>query len=442
MSQPLMEIAKQVLRATRKHGARDARVSAYLDESSEVDWRDGQLDRLRESTRRGVSVTLYVAGRYSEHTTSDLRPEALDRFVAENVALTRVLAPDPHRKLPPPERYAGRFAGDLQNHDPAGAQALGAARRKELARQLEQAARDAGGAVKIVSATGHVWCERAERAMLTSNGMEGTRRQTTFGVAAVTSVADKGSRKPSGYHEVQRCLLADLPAAEQVGAEATRRAAEQLGAGPEKSGQYPCVIENRVVGRLLGGVLYPLSGNAIQQRRSFLADQLGQEIAAPALTLIDDPLRPGGMASRPYDGEGMTALRRPVFERGVLKTFYLDTYYAAKLGKDPTTAGPSNLVLGAGPRDLAGLLEAMGTGILITDFSGGNANPATGDFSIGVRGMWVQGGKPARPVAEMNLAGNPLPFWARLAEPGADLDLSSSTVSPSLRFAPVQFSGT
>jgi PmbA protein len=227
----------------------------------------------------------------------------------------------------------------------------------------------------------------------------------------------------------------------ELGREATRRALQELGAKPEKSGEYACVLENRIVGRLLGGMIRPLGGNAIQQRRSFLADKLGQKIAAGRLSIVDDPLLVGGLASRPYDSEGMSAVRRPVLERGVLKGFFLDTYYASKLGKEATIGRPTNLVFSPGKRDLPALLKAMRRGILVTGFSGGNANAATGDFSIGIRGMWIENGKPVRPVSEMNLAGNHLTFWKRLQELGSDPFRSSSTVAPSLRFAPVQFSG-
>jgi PmbA protein len=382
-----------------------------------------------------------VDGRYSANSTSDLRPEALDRFVADNITLTRLLANDPHRKLPDPGRYANRHGGDLQLFDEEGAARITAVELRRRAEQQEQAARSTKEDVKIVSVTGTAYDSLSESAMATSNGMEGSRQGTSFGLYTVVSAQDRGDRKPMGYHYVNRRRLADLPSVEVVGQEAVRRVMMELGAKPEKSGLYPCVIENRVVGRLLGGFRGPLSGNAIQQRRSFLADKLGKKIAAPVLTIVDDPWRPGGMASMTYDSEGMSTIRRPIIEKGVLKSFYLDTYYASKLGKEATIGSSTNLVFDLGNRDLAGLLRAMKRGILITGFSGGNSNSATGDFSIGIRGQWIEDGKPVRPVAEMNLAGNHLKFWANLVELGNDPHLSSATLAPSLRFKAVQFSG-
>jgi PmbA protein len=271
--------------------------------------------------------------------------------------------------------------------------------------------------------------------------MEGERKGTAFDFGAEVSVRDEGERKPEGWWYAASRFRARLPDLEGVGKLATRRALVQLGAKPEKSGAYPCVVENVVAARLLSDLLSPLSGGMIQQKRSFLADKLGQAIAAPVFTLIDEPHLPEGLASRTYDGEGMSTRRRPLFEGGVLASFLLDTYYASKLGVAPTTGGTSNLEFAQGSKDLPGLLSAMGTGILISGFSGGNSNPATGDFSVGVRGQWVENGVPGKAIAEMNLSGNHLSFWKGLVELGNDPFPYSSTRIPSLRFSPVQFSG-
>ncbi|MDY0003751.1 MAG: TldD/PmbA family protein [Polyangia bacterium] len=441
MSKELLGKAKDVLGIARKHGAKDASASVYRSRSSVVEWRDGKLDRIKENTRFGLSLTLYVDGRYSSHGTSDLRPEALDRFVRETIAMTRHLAPDPHRKLPDPARCRGAFKGDLKIYDAPGVAAADPVARRRAAKALEDAARSAEGAKEIVSATGISGESASEEAMAATGGMEGERRTSSFSQVAVVSVRDKGARKPTGFWYCADRRRGGLGPIEAVGREATRRALEQRGAAPEPSGQYPCIIENAVAGQLFSWLLAPLGGSAIQQQRSFLADRLGQAVASEHLTVRDDPHLVGGFGSATYDGEGMATRPRDLFERGVLRTFYLDTYYASKLGKEPTTASPTNLVFDPGPRDLRGLCAAMGKGILITGFSGGNSNSASGNFSIGIRGHWVEGGRPVRPVAEMNLAGNHLQLWKALVELGSDPFPFSSTRIPSLRFDPVQFSG-
>ncbi len=437
----LLDKAAAAVETARAKGAQGARASVSRSRSSKVEWRDGKLDRLRESTSMSLGVTLYVDGRYSAHRTSDLRPEALDAFLAETVSATRVLAKDPHRKLPEPARYQSRSTADLELYDEQAAGKTSARQRRSLASTLEQAARGARGANKLISVTASASENVYERALVCSNGMKDYQRSSTFSMSAFATVRDVGDRKPAGgWWAVQR-QRAKLPSVKSVGLEATRRALMKVGAKPEKSGKYACIIENMVTGRLLRGLLSAMNGQAIQQKRSFLGDKLNKPIANKLLTVVDNPLLLGALGSRRFDGEGMTAVERPVIEAGRLMTFFLDTYYASKLGKEPTTGSRSNLVFTPGAKDLAALMKAMGKGILVTGFSGGNSNSATGDFSVGVIGQWIENGKPVRPITEMNLAGNHLSFWKKLGELGADPNPYSSTRCPSLLFDKVQFSG-
>lgn len=441
MSNSLLETTAAVLQAAKKHGATNARAEVSRSRESSVEWRDGKLDRLRESTRMGVSVALFVDGRYSANGTSDLRPEALDRFVAESVAMTRVLQADLHRKLPPVERCKARFEGDLRLLDKDALARIDGSVQRKQASELEQAMRAATGAEAILSATGSVRVIHTIRAMMDSQGTQGHQEMSMFVRSATASVRGEGDKKPSGFDYGAARHEKDLPSIEGIGKEATRRALMGIGEAPLKSGKYPCVIENVVADRLLGGLLSPLSGSALQQKRSFLLGKLGERIGAPLFDIVDDPLLPTAMASGTFDSEGMTTQRRSLFEKGVLRTYFLDTYYASKMGLEPTTGGSSNLVFPKGKQDLTGLLRAMGKGILITGFSGGNSNAATGDFSIGIRGHWVEAGRIVKPVAEMNLAGNHLTFWQGLAELGSDPYPYRSVRAPSLRFRDVQFSG-
>ncbi len=441
MSQDLIAKARGVVTAARAKGADGARVSISRNRNSRVEWRDADLDRIRESTTMSLTVNLYVGGRYSSHTTSDLRPDALASFVENAVAMTRLLAPDPHRKLPDPARYADRFRGDLGADDPAGAASLDGAQRRRRAKGLVEAARSSPGAGKIISASSSWGDVEYESAMATSNGMEAYERGTAFFCTSVVTVRDEDDRRPRDYWSTAALFLDQLESIEEVGRASTRRALARLGARPIKTGSYPCVIENRVAGGQIGNLLSPLSGGVIQQQRSCMADRLGARIGSSLLTITDEPHLKGGLSSTSFDGEGMATRRLPVFEQGVLKNFYLDTYYASKLGQEPTTGSSTNLVFPAGTRDLNGLLAALGTGILITDFRGGNSNDTTGDFSTGVSGHWVENGELVRPIAEMNLAGNLLTFWQLLEELGNDPFPYSSTRVPSLRFAELQFSG-
>ena len=222
---------------------------------------------------------------------------------------------------------------------------------------------------------------------------------------------------------------------------AATRTLDLLGAKKIKTETMPIIIENQNVPRILGGLLSAMSGRSIQQKQSFLADKKGQKIASERLTLIDDPLLVGGLSSRPFDGDGFAAKKRTLIESGVLKDFFVDWYYSRKLSWEPTTGDSSNLVIPPGTRSVKEIMKDLGRGILITGFIGGNSNSTTGDSSVGIIGRLFEKGEPVQAVAEMNIAGNHLEFWKKLAEAANDPWPYSSMRTPSLVFTDVVVSG-
>jgi PmbA protein len=357
------------------------------------------------------------------------------------VGATRTLAPDPHRHLPDPARYAGATQADLQISDPAVATVAPEARLAD-ARRLEEAARSGGGDGRIVSVTAGVGDTEAAWVGMSTNGFDATERSTSFGRSIEVAVRDAGDRKPEGYAYADACFAADLPSIEALGAEALRRADGQRGSKQAPTGSYEVVIENRVVSRLARYLFGALAGEDLQQKSSFLEGKLGARIGSELLTVTSDPHLPRGLATSVWDSEGMVTSKLPVFEKGVVKTYFLDTYYASKLGAQPTTGEWNNLVWAKGVRDAAAMIAGMKKGIFITDFTGGNSNGTTGDFSLGIKGFYVEKGAIAHPISEMNLAGNHLEIWKQLAEVGSDPWTSSGNRTPSLRFKKAQCSGT
>ncbi len=437
----LLEITRRAADLALRKGAREAAAGSYLARHVEVAWRDGKIERVTEATTRGLGLDLYVDGRYAAVSTSDLRPEALERFVEGSVALARTLAPDPHRRLPEPELYRGQAQVDLELEDPSHA-GLDAGTRRRMAEAAEAAARSVPGAGKILSVTTGVSDTRAESTLVQTNGFEGTKRGTDFWISAETTVKDPDGRRPEEYGASGARFRAAVESPEAVGRRAAERAVARIGAVKGPSAVLPMAVDSRAAGRLVGALLGPLAAAAIQQKRSWLEGKLGASIGSPLLHVSDDPLVPRGLGSRLYDSEGIAARPFPIFERGALRTYFVDTYYGRKLGLPPTTARQSNLAWGLGDLSREGLLAAMGEGILVTGFLGGNSNGTTGDFSLGVRGFRVRGGKVAEPVGEMNVSGNHLELWKRLVAVGNDPYPYSSSRTPTLVFEGVQFAGT
>jgi PmbA protein len=438
----LLEITRTAAALALEKGAGEAAAGAWQARHVEVAWRDGKIEKVSEATTRGLGLDLYVDGRFASVSTSDLRPEALDRFIEDAVALARTLAPDPHRRLPEPELYRGQAEVDLELEDPSHA-ALDSATRRRIAEELESAARSVpGGAERILSVTTGASDTRAESALVHTNGFEGRKHGTDFWISAEVTVKDDDGRRPEESAASGGRFRAAIEPPAVVGRRAAERALSRLGTVKGGSAVMPMAVDARSGGRLVASLLGPLGAAALQQKRSFLEGKLGAGVGSPLLELADDPLVRRGLGSRLYDGEGIAARRFPVFEGGTLRSYYVDTYYGRKLGMAPTTARTSNLAWRLGARSQAELLRDMGDGILVTGFLGGNSNGTTGDFSLGVRGFRVRGGRVAEPVGEMNVSGNHLELWKRLAAVGDDPYPYSSMRTPTLVFEGVQFAGT
>jgi PmbA protein len=440
VARDLLEAAREAAAQARRAGAREAAVVASRARSVTIEWRDGKLEKVSEATTRGLSLELYADDRYAAVSTSDLRPEALERFIADAVALTRTLEKDPFRALPDPALTRGQSRVDLDLED-RGHKGLTAARRMDLARAAEAAARAAPGAAAILSVSTGFSDSLGESWRVHTNGFEGSRRATDFHLWAQVSVKDPDGRRPEDWDSAGGRHFADVPAAEEVGRRAAERALGRLGARKGESARTALVVEARAAGRLVSALFDPLSAAALQQKRSFLEGRVGQAFGSPLLHFSDDPLLPRGLGSRLYDGEGLAARPFPVFDRGVLRSFYVDTYYGRKLGLAPTTRGPSNLAWQIGDKGPAALAAGVGEGILVTGFLGGNSNSTTGDFSHGLHGFRIRKGALAEPVAEMNASGDHLALWKGLVAVGNDPFPWSPLRTPTLVFEGVQVAG-
>ena len=437
----LLEMTRTAASLALGKGAGEAAAGGWQARHVEVAWRDGRVEKVSEATTRGLGLDLYVDGRYVSVSTSDLRPEALERFVEDAVALARKLTPDPHRRLPDPALYRGPADVDLELEDPAHG-ALDSATRRRLAEELEVAARSVPGAERILSVSTGASDTRAESALVHTNGFEGTKRGTDFWISAEVTVKDADGRRPEESAASGGRYRAAVESAEVVGRRAAERALARLGTVKGGSAVMTMAVDARSAGRVVGALFGPLGAASLQQKRSFLEGKLGEPIGSPLLDLRDDPLIVRGLGSRLWDGEGMAARPFPVFEAGRLRSYYVDSYYGRKLGIPPTTARTSNLSWKLGTRSQPALLEEVGEGILVTGFLGGNSNGTTGDFSLGVRGFRVRGGALAEPVGEMNVSGNQLELWRRLAAVGDDPYRYSAMGTPTLVFEGVQFAGT
>ncbi|MBI2213065.1 MAG: TldD/PmbA family protein [Acidobacteria bacterium] len=436
----MLSIARSCIEIAKKGGATEASAAAYRVRNVDFQWRDGKPEKVEESTTRGVQLAVFADQRYAVVSTSDLRREALETFIGDAVDLAKSLAKDPFRSLPDPELYKGQSTVDLGLEDPKY-DTVTPELRQRIAKEAETAARAVKGNEAILSVTSNVSDTLTERFLVSSNGFAGKRRDTSFFVSAQVSVKDKDGRRPEDYSYAGARHFAEVPGGAVIGREAGERTIARLGAKKGESAEMTMVIDNRASGRMLGFLMGPLSGASIQQKRSFLEGQLGKQVFSDKITIVDDPFIPKAFGSRLFDAEGISAKTRPVVEAGVLKSYYIDSYYGRKLGVAPTSGSASNLRWTLGDKNRDALVAGLQDGILVTSFLGGNSNGLTGDFSLGVQGFRIRGGKLAEPVGEMNISGNHLVFWKQLAAVGNDPFPYSALRTPTLVFDGVSFAG-
>lgn len=436
----LAAVAQDILKLARELGADEATAGVSYGAYSELTRRDGRIEEAKESRSLAASVELLVDDRYSSHSTSDLRPEALRAFLEQAIAATSFLEPDIHRRLPERETL-GLADADLELVDASFVDGDPGPRR-ERAEQVEAAVQNILSDHAVRSVSAYSWDGRTRRAVAFSNGFAADVERTSFGMAASVSLEEPDGRLPEAWSSCSTVQSADLWSIEQLASDIRERGLSRLGSRPTASGRYPMLLDRRVVSRVLGTMVSPLSGGAIYEQRSCMADRLGTAVASSAFTMWDDPLIPRGAGSRLADGDGRPAQLRKVVEDGVLKTFFIDVYNGRRLETPATTGSASNLVVPPGSVSVAEMLADLDRAILVDGFLGGNANPTTGDFSFGIRGTLLENGEPAGALSEMNVTGNVTDIFQRLVAVGDDPWEWSSVRSPTLIFDDVQFSGT
>ena len=429
-------LAQMVIDHALKCGAQQVSVSIDESRNNNIEIRDQKIDNLTEANRNSLSVNLYVDKKFSSNSTNRLNKNELMKFIEEGVAATRFLAEDEFRILPDPELYYKGGGNDLNVVDPAIA-ALDTKAKIDLARAVHDEAFSKDE--RIISVSASYSDGQSNRVLVTSNGFRGDSARTSINLSASVSVKTEKGRPSDNWYE--SAIFFDKLKKTDIGKKALERTLRKI--GPEKisSGKYPMILENRVAGNLLGPVYNALSGYALYQKQSFLAGKTGRKIASDLMTIIDDPTIISGPGSRLFDGEGLAMLKRTIVEDGVLRGFYIDTYYGRKLGITPTSGSSSNVVFRLGSRNMNEMVKSLKKGILVTGFNGGNCNGSTGDFSYGIEGYLVENGSIIHPVNEMNITGNMTQIWMNLVEAGNDIIEGTSNMIPSLMLDKIDFSG-
>jgi len=441
------DLAADLLRQARASGAdaADVLVGEGTDFTATV--RKGEVETLKEAGSKALGLRAFVGRRSATSYTSDFSPSALAALVADTVDMARVTGEDPAAGLP--DELVPAEDVDLGMFDPSPA-ALPTAERIERARRAEAAALEASP--EITNSQGATYGSGEDTIVLAnSRGFSGRYRTSSVSLSVVP-VAERDGAMERDYWYTTGRGLADLLAPEEVGREAAARTLRRLGARKAATCEAPVVFDPETAAELLGQVFRALSGYSVFRNATFLKDRVGQQVASPLLTLVDDGRVSRGLGSRPFDGEGLPTRRNVPLEAGVLRHYLCDSYSARKIGARPTgsarrsvagapTVGSANLSFARGETPPEEIVARVERGLYVTDLIGFGVDLVSGDYSQGAAGQWIEKGRFVHPVHEVTIAGNLKQMLVDVDAVGTDLVFRGSSASPTLRIKRMTISG-
>ncbi|WP_029937326.1 TldD/PmbA family protein [Sphingomonas sp. UNC305MFCol5.2] len=427
-------------------GGADASDAVFAaDRSLSVSVRMGALEDVERSESEELGLRVFVGRRSASVSTSDLSSSSLDALVERAIAMAGQAPEDKWAGLAPQERLMHGNPPLLDLDD-------GADEAPETLKARALAAEDAARAVPGVtnSEGGGASASRSVMAIATSHGFTGAYAQTGHGVSASVLAGSGGAmERDHAHHSARHASMLEAP--EAIGRLAGERAVARLNPAKVSSGAMPVVFDRRVSAGLIGHLLGAISGSAITRKTSFLLDCLGKQVFAKGVTICDDPHRPRGLRSRPFDGEGLPVLPIKLVDQGMLETWLLDSASARQLGLEPTGhaarggagapgVASSNLYMQPGNIPPETLVGEIDRGILVTELIGQGVNGVTGDYSRGAAGFLIEKGEITRAVSEITIAGNLKDMFLALT-PANDLEFRYGINAPTLRIDGMTIAG-
>ena len=449
----LLSLGETILRMARERGGADIVAECVLRSGAELSAkvRKGEPELVEEAGTRSAGLRVIQNKRVASTSTSDLTERGIDRFVADAIELVGLSQEDPFAGPADPKLLCDPAKQpDLDLYDPAGG-SVDAAQAIAMAREGEAAA--FAFDPRITNSEGATFGRTAGgAAIVLSSGFRATYKGSYQSLYVVPVAADEGGKNRRGYHYSARRYLADLDPPAEVGKEAARRTLRKLGARTVPTCEVPVVFDPDAARSILGMLAGCIMGSSIWRKSSYLVGREGTRVASDLVNVVDDPLMPRAPGSRPFDGEGLASRRNVVVEKGILKTYLCDSYSARKLSRESTASaargggagvGPSttNFILQPGTDSNEAIVKGTPRGLYVTEMMGFGFNAVTGDFSRGASGFWIENGELAYPVSEVTISLNVDQLWQTLDAVGSDLDLRTSTASPTIRVARMTVAG-
>lgn len=440
------DLTEKLVDKCLKYGADEAEVYLQSNRNLSIQVLNSEIETIEEASSHGVGFRVFVDGKMGFSHCNDFSDEALENTMKKAIAFAKLTSPDKNNVLPSDKGMTG--IDGLYDPSIAG---ISMDEKIDMALRLEEMAmRDP----MVTKSSGSGFSESETEIFLgNSKGLLKTYKSSGCGLG-VSVVAEKGEQKNTGGEYCSRRYFSDLMPLEEMAAKASKEAREMLDTEMVRTQKAAVIVDPDVGRSMLGGVISALNGERVLQGASFLKDSMDKKFASELLTIIDDGTRDRGLASSPFDGEGVPTIKNTLVENGVVRSFIYNTYAAQRAGTKSTGnasrrgftslpgIGTHNVYLLPGKHTRNEIIASTGTGLLLKGLTGYGINPVSGDFSGGASGFWIENGEIMHPVKGITIAGKASDILNGIDMMGKDIDMQKTFASPTFRVSEMQIGGS
>lgn len=422
------DLTTSIIDQAKKMGATAVEAAVDMDTGFSINVRKNRVETIEHNKGKSLGVTVYFGHRTGSATTSDLKPEAINIMLDKACHIARFTEEDPFVDLADKEL----MAYDYPNLDLCHPWPIKIEEAIEIAKNCE--ARGLTHNKLITNSEGaSVSSNTSFGVYANSHGFCGSAATTRHSVSC-SFIAERNQEMQRDYYYTTARNALELEDYASVAIKAAERTVDRLGAKKITTRNCPVIFLAEIASSLIGNFARAIHGANLYKKTSFLLDHLQHPVFASHINIEESPHIPKALGSAPFDAEGVKLSRNDVVIAGVLQRYLLDSYSARKLNMKTTgnAGGVHNLIVKPGSLDLNGLLQKMGSGLLVTELMGDGVNIVTGDYSRGIFGYWVENGEIQYPVTGVTIAGNLKNILLNIKEIGSDIDNRGSIITGSI----------
>lgn len=447
MPEDLEQFAEDAVKEAINAGAEEADIFIENGRESEVSFRMGESENIKEARSQGYGLRVFKNKKLGFCYSSDFSKSGMKNSAERAASLAGEVSADDFNGLP--RVKDSEIQSDLDLFD-SEIENISTEWKIDACRRMEQAMMEYDD--RIFNSEGSGFYDGETVTIFADSSGRHHSSRSSYCYLVCRPVARQDGKMQAGWWFSYKRHLSELDSPEEIGRLAAERAVRMLGARIPKTGKVPVVFDNITGISILGSLLGALNGDAVFKKASYLVGRLGEEIASPLVTIIDDATIERGLASAPFDGEGLPTDRREIVSQGLLKSYLYDTYTARKANTESTanaqrsydslpSIGAFNFYLREGKDSLDDIVKSVKNGLYLTNLMGFGANPVTGDYSLGASGIWIENGELAYPVEGITVASNMLTMLKNIDMVGNDLKFLGPISSPTFRVAEMTVSG-